>query len=69
VKLLGNLGFYCLIILGEVNMQLSFHFEWFWYIFLFMLNIMKLLAFQTVGVKDLRCYFFSLHLLDFTKVV
>jgi hypothetical protein len=44
VKLLGNLGFYCLIILGEVNLQFSFHFEWLWYIFLFMLNIMKLLA-------------------------
>jgi len=70
VKLLGNLGFHGLIILCEVSKyRIVISFEWLWSIFLFMLNIMNLLAWQTLGVKNLRYYFFSLDLLVFAKVV
>jgi hypothetical protein len=40
----GNLGFVCLIILSEVNLQFSFHIECLWYVYLFIFKIMKLLA-------------------------
>jgi hypothetical protein len=43
--ILANLGFLCLIILGEVSKSaISFHVKCLWYVYLFILKIMKLLA-------------------------
>jgi hypothetical protein len=43
-EILPNLGFLCLIILGEVNLQFSFHDKCLWYVYLFICKIMKFLS-------------------------